>query len=73
MHPIELQKQPFANSLLQLGHVDHQTPKSKLNGPRVHFPYITRHPYTWANIHHAFALFLYKLANGTSTMWKNII
>ena len=30
-------KQTFANTLVQFGHVDHQTPKSRLNGPRVHF------------------------------------
>ena len=32
-------KQSLANSLVQFGCVDHQTPKSKVNGPRVHFPY----------------------------------
>jgi hypothetical protein len=29
----------LANTLVQFGCVDHQTPKSKVNGPRVHFPY----------------------------------
>jgi hypothetical protein len=32
-------KQTLANMLVQLGCVNHQTPKSKLIGPRVHFPY----------------------------------
>jgi len=32
-------KQTLANSLVQFGCVGHQTPKSKVNGPRVHFPY----------------------------------
>jgi hypothetical protein len=34
-------KQTLANTLVQFGHVDHQTLKSKLNGPRVHFPYMS--------------------------------
>ena len=29
----------LSNSLVQCGCVDHKTPKSKVNGPRVHFPY----------------------------------
>ena len=32
-------KQSLANSLVQFGCIGHQTPKSKVNGPRVHFPY----------------------------------
>jgi hypothetical protein len=32
-------KQTLANSLVQFGCVGHQTPKSKVNRPRVHFPY----------------------------------
>ena len=32
-------KLTLANTLVQFGLVDHQTPKSKVNGPRVHFPY----------------------------------
>jgi len=32
-------KQTLANSLVQFGCVGHQTPKSKVNGLRVHFPY----------------------------------
>jgi hypothetical protein len=32
-------KQTLANTLVQFGCVDHQTPKSKLDGPGVHFPY----------------------------------
>ena len=32
-------KQLLANPLVQFGCVGHQTPKSKVNGPRVHFPY----------------------------------
>ena len=32
-------KQTLANSLVQFGCVGHQTPKSKVNGSRVHFPY----------------------------------
>jgi hypothetical protein len=31
-------KQTLANSLVQLGLVAHQIPKSKLNGPTIHFP-----------------------------------
>ena len=30
----------LANALVQLGCVGHQTSKSKVNGPRVYFPYI---------------------------------
>ena len=32
-------KQTLANSLVQFGCVGNQTPKSKVNGPMVHFPY----------------------------------
>jgi hypothetical protein len=32
-------KQTLVNSLVQFGCIGHQTPKSKVNGPRVHFPY----------------------------------
>ena len=32
-------KQLLTNSLVQFGYVGHQAPKSKVNGPRVHFPY----------------------------------
>ena len=32
-------KQSLANSLVQFGCVDHQTPKPKVNGLRVHFSY----------------------------------
>ena len=32
-------KQSLVNLLVQFGCVGHQTPKSKVNGPRVHFPY----------------------------------
>jgi hypothetical protein len=32
-------KLTLTNMLVQFGLVDHQTPKSKVNGPRVHFPY----------------------------------
>ena len=32
-------KLTLTNTLVQFGVVDHQTPKSKVNGPRVHFPY----------------------------------
>ena len=32
-------KQTLANSLVQFGYVSHQTPKSKVNGPSVNFPY----------------------------------
>ena len=39
LHPIELQKQFLVNSLVQFGCVGHQAPKSKVNGPRVYFPY----------------------------------
>ena len=39
LHPIELQNITLANSLVQFGCVGHQTPKSKVNGPRVHFSY----------------------------------
>ena len=39
LHPIELQNITLANLLVQFGCVSHQTPKSKVNGPRVHFPY----------------------------------
>ena len=39
LHPIELQNITLANSLVQFGCVSHQTPKSKVNGSRVHFPY----------------------------------
>ena len=42
LHPIELQKQSLANSLVQFGCVGHQAPKSKVNGPRVYFPYNPR-------------------------------
>jgi hypothetical protein len=31
-------KQTLEKSLVQFGLVDHQTPKSKVNGPTVHFP-----------------------------------
>ena len=34
-------KQTLTNTLVQFGLVDHQTPKSKLNGLRVNFSYIT--------------------------------
>ena len=40
LHPIELQNITLANSLVQFGCVSHQTPKSKVNGPRIHFPYM---------------------------------
>ena len=40
LHPIELQKQLLANSLVQFGYVGHQTPKSRVNRSRVYFPYI---------------------------------
>ena len=38
LHPIGLQNKHLQNSLVQFGCVGHQTPKSKVNGPRVHFP-----------------------------------
>ena len=39
LHSIELQNITLANSLVQFGCVGYQTPKSKVNGPRVYFPY----------------------------------
>jgi hypothetical protein len=36
---LNYKKYILANTLVQFGCVDHQTPKSKVNGPRVHFPY----------------------------------
>jgi hypothetical protein len=36
---LNYKKYKLANTLVQFGCVDHQTPKSKVNGPRVHFPY----------------------------------
>ena len=39
LHPIGLQNKHLQNSLVQFGFVGHQTPKSKVNGPRVHFSY----------------------------------
>jgi hypothetical protein len=36
---LKYKKYILANILVQFGCVDHQTPKSKVNGPRVHFPY----------------------------------
>jgi hypothetical protein len=47
LHPIVLQKQSLANSLVQFGCVGHQTPKSKINGPRVYFPYIRHQNKSW--------------------------
>jgi hypothetical protein len=36
---LNYKKYILANTLFQFGCVDQQTPKSKVNGPRVHFPY----------------------------------
>jgi hypothetical protein len=36
---LNYKKNILANTLVQFGCVDHQTPKSKVNGPRVYFPY----------------------------------
>jgi hypothetical protein len=36
---LNYKKYILANTLVQFGCVDHQTLKSKINGPRVHFPY----------------------------------
>jgi len=36
---LNYKKQSLANLLVQFGRVGHQAPKSKVNGPMVHFPY----------------------------------
>jgi hypothetical protein len=41
---LNYKKYILANTLVQFGHVDHQTPKSKVNGPRVHFSYTKSYP-----------------------------
>jgi hypothetical protein len=48
-------KLTIANTLVQFGLVDHQTPKSKVNGPRVHFPHNVK--YCWASPFSSFAHF----------------
>ena len=41
--PFKLYLRTLAKYVSPNNHVVHQTPKSKLNGPMVHFPYIDHH------------------------------
>ena len=61
-------KQSLANSLVQFGCVGHQTPKSKVNGPRVHFPYM-QHQNTNTILNSTFFIhsWLSKQSNHSST------
>ena len=45
-------KQLLANPLVQFSCVGHQTPKSKVNGPRVHFPYKQELIHQIKDVHH---------------------
>ena len=51
--PFELYPKTLANNVSLNSHVDHQTPKSKLNGSRVHFPYTGIGRWRLTKEHHA--------------------